>query len=149
MPETPKRNRKPATKKRPHEPLSIRLSPAEHQAINAACEHLRFTKAGLVRHMLEPVFQGYSSETPQSASQFATTLPEQKPVPKPNALRYDPREYMRLWNINQLRQSDQNAVTHFADQIAAAKAGKAEYPSARDTARMLRDRTSSPAKFRE
>jgi hypothetical protein len=67
-------------------------------------------------------------------------LPHPPPLPKPNALRYDPREYRRLWANQRLQQQADNAAERHLEQVKAAAAGQGKYPSVRDTERLLSTR---------
>jgi hypothetical protein len=83
--------------------LTLKVSPAEMQAIDNAVRALNTTRSAIVRYMLDPVFRGYSVVAAENPSQFATQKPVHREPPQRNTLRYDPREYMRLWHEGQAK----------------------------------------------
>lgn len=137
MPSLPRRKQTPRSEIKPL--IAFRVSPEEFRAIDAACAQLRFTRSALIRHTLAEVIRVFNSAVPVDRSSFATVLPAPAAVPKPNALRYDPREYRRLWANQHLQRQADNAVEHHLDQVKAAAAGQGEYPSVRDTEALFRN----------
>ncbi len=91
--------------------ISARFSPAEHQALMLAREHLRMTLADIIRHGLAAVIRAYSPpddpDPPRELGRIAGFPPS---VPSPRSLRYDPREHQRAHARQQAQTKAERAV---------------------------------------
>jgi hypothetical protein len=93
----------PACPRRP-EVVTVRFSPAENDALRYAARHLQAPIGALIRYMLLPVFQSYSSDIGAiRPPPFAPLGPGE--LPAVGALSFERREYMRQYAIDKLRRS--------------------------------------------
>ncbi len=119
--------------------LTVPLSPAEHRALKTACEVLGYSMAALARYALAEILAPYYGAEAAAPSAFGLPLPPPPQAPRPNGLRYDPREYRRLWHSERLRKQADNAAT----------AGREPSHPPRDTEASVPTHLRAGQKFRE
>jgi hypothetical protein len=94
--------------------VTVPLSPVEHRALKTACEVLGYSMAALSRYALSEILAPYLGAAPSvllgEPSAIGVPLPPPPHPPRPNGLRYDPREYRRLWHAEKLRTQTENAA---------------------------------------
>ena len=94
--------------------VTVPLSPAEHRALKTACEVLGYSMAALSRYALSEILAPYLATAPCALfgepSPIGVPLPLPPQAPRPNGLRYDPREYRRLWHAEALQNRQANAA---------------------------------------
>ena len=94
--------------------VTVPLSPVEHRALKTACEVLGYSMAALSRYALSEILAPYLGAAPSvlvgEPSAIGLPLPLPPQAPRPNGLRYDPREYRRLWHAEKLRMQTENAA---------------------------------------
>ncbi len=94
--------------------VTVPLSPVEHRALKTACEVLGYSMAALSRYALSEILAPYLGAAPAALygapSAIGVPLPLAPQAPRPNGLRYDPREYRRLWYADKLRTQTENAA---------------------------------------
>ena len=70
--------------------------------------------AALSRYALSEILAPYLDAVPAALygapSALGVPLPPPPQAPRPNSLRYDPREYRRLWHAEKLRTQTENAA---------------------------------------